>query len=68
MTYPIQSNTPVLDSLQTAAFCTEESKTSTTRPYFKRTMTLSGEWEPTWQMEFNPSKCSSMHIMLNKHK
>ena len=44
MTYLIQSNTPVLDSLQTTAFCTEESKTNMTRPYFKKTDILR-EWE-----------------------
>ena len=34
MTYPIQA-------LQTTTFCTEELKNKMTRPYFKKTMTLS---------------------------
>ena len=51
VTYPMQSDIPVLDSLQTTAFFTEEPKTDTTRPYFKKTSTLSDNGGHAWQMK-----------------
>ena len=64
----MQSNIPVPDFLQTTAFCTQELKASKTRPYFKKTFDCLGEYEHTWQMEFNSSKCHGIRIVPNKQR
>ena len=53
-----------LDSLQNDSLLYNRIKD---QPYFQKTMTLR-EWEHTWQMEFNPSKCSSLYIRLNRQR
>ena len=64
----MQSNIAVPDLLQMTAFCTEELKTSKTRPLLQEDLDSLEEWEHMWQMEFNPSKCNVIHIMPNKQR
>ena len=64
----MQCNTPVPDFLQRTSFCTEELKANKTRPYFKKTFDCLGEYEHTWQMEFNSSKCHGIRIVPNKQR
>ena len=56
-----------LDYLQNDSLLYSRIKDQHDQPYFQKTITLR-EWEHTWQMEFNPSKCSSIYIKLNRQR
>ena len=56
-----------LDSLQNDSLLYSRIKDQHDQPYFQKTMTLR-EWEHTWQMEFNLSKCSSIYIRLKRQR
>ena len=65
----MQSNIPVPDFLQTTAFCTEELKTSKTRPYFKKTLILSkngntcGKWNLTQANAMSSASCPTSKVL-----
>ena len=66
--YLVQSYIPVLDLLQLTTFCIDyrRIKDQHDQAQLEEDLDSLRDWEHTWQMEFNPSKCNIIHIMPNK--